>query len=466
MENLSSLFRLRRAGYVAILLGVVSAGYVFSVPGAVSQTRIPGASSEEDFSPAHLCSRCHLNDMLEWRVSGHSQAGTTCVDCHGPSDGHVLDERNNIKPERVPHGTAIAALCRDCHQEGCIQAKRKDDCQSCHHVHALVDVTKPAEPTGALQKLERESRQYHDAMKQGEDLVAGSKWNAALQRFEKALRIRPAAPTAVNRAAFCRRRLNPVLEGFRIVTDEFDPDTGLPMRVEAPGAGLKMVLIGGGEIDIGEAALPDSRLVHTVLVAPFYLSQFEVTQQQWSKVMGSNPSFYQEGFADHLQMPVESVSWEECRQFIERVNARTPGKGFRLPTEAEWEYALRKGLDGSAELDAVAWYRDNSQFKDSPKEEPPQFSSPRPVGTKRANSLGLYDMRGNVWEWCSSLLRPYPYDPADGREDAQREGLRVLRGGGFADRAHLLAAGLRHGEQPYRKFRWNGLRLARSVPGN
>lgn len=466
MEDSSALLRLRRAGYIATLLGAVLAACFLSVPGAVSQTGTSGATSEEDFSPAHLCSRCHLNDMLEWRVSGHSQAGTTCVDCHGPSDGHVLDERNNIKPERVPHGTAITGLCLDCHQQGCDQAKRKDGCQSCHHVHALVDVTKPAEPTGALQKLEQESRLYHDAMKQGAALVAESKWKAALQRFEEALRIRPGAPEAVNRVAFCHRRLDPVLEGFRIVSDEFDPDTGLPMRAETPGIGLKMVLVGGGEIDIGEASLPDSRLTHAVQVAPFYLAQFEVTQQQWSTVMGSNPSSYQEGFAEHERMPVESVSWADCQQFIERINARTPGKGFRLPTEAEWEYALRKGMDGSAELDAAAWYRDNSQFKDSPKEEPPQFSSPRPVGTKRPNSLGLYDMRGNVWEWCSSLFQPYPYDPADGREDLAREGLRVLRGGSFVDRAHLLATGLRHGERPHRNFRWNGLRLARSVPGN
>ena len=129
MENSPALVRLRRAGYIATLLGAVSAACFLSVPGAVSQTGPSGASSEEDFSPAHLCSRCHLNDMLEWRVSGHSQAGTTCVDCHGTSDGHVLDERNNIKPERVPHGTAITALCQDCHQQGCDETKRKDDCQ-------------------------------------------------------------------------------------------------------------------------------------------------------------------------------------------------------------------------------------------------------------------------------------------------------------------------------------------------
>jgi len=230
---------------------------------------------------------------------------------------------------------------------------------------------------------------------------------------------------------------------------------------------MKMVLIPGGAADIGDAELPDSRIVHTVRVEPFYLAECEVTQGQWVEIMGTNPSAYQDGFAEHLRMPVETVSWEDCRRFIEKVNERTPGKAFRLPTEAEWEYALRKGGESHAGLDAVAWYRDNSQFKDRGRsDEPPKFSSPHPVGAKGANLLGLRDMQGNVWEWCSSLFLPYPYDPADGREDPAREGLRVLRGGSFTDRADLLTPGFRYGERPHRRFRWSGLRLARSVPAS
>jgi formylglycine-generating enzyme required for sulfatase activity len=118
-----------------------------------------------------------------------------------------------------------------------------------------------------------------------------------------------------------------------------------------------------------------------------------------------------------------------------------------------------------AGIDATAWHRGNSRVKEpGQRDEPPVFSNPRPVGTKGANLLGLYDLQGNVWEWCSSLLLPYPYNPADGREDLSAKGLRVLRGGSFADRPDVLNPALRHAVRPDRRLRSNGFRLARSVP--
>ncbi len=411
--------------------------------------------SQADFSPAHLCSRCHLHGTLEWSVSAHNESGTGCTACHGPSEGHLLDERNNIKPDRVPRGAAVASLCQGCHQPGCPKTKRTDACQSCHHVHALVDVRD--KPAAAQQPAAEDG--YQVAMERGKQLIAASDLEAALREFETALAVRPADTAAVNRVAFCRRRLNPRQAGFRILDDAFDPDSGLPLRVETTALGIGMILVPGGKADIGDQDLPDSRLVHTVRVEPFYLARFEVTQELWLEVMGANPSSY----TGDGQMPVESVSWADSQRFVARVNATVEGGGFHLPTEAEWEYAVRKGLR-NADLETVAWYRDNSRVKDDPQAEPAELNAPRAVGRKHPNTLGLHDMRGNVWEWCSSLLRPYPYNAADGREDPQADGLRVLRGGSFTDRAGLLAPGYRHGERPNRRFRWNGLRLARSAP--
>src|SRR5208283_5302278 len=121
-----------------------------------------------------------------------------------------------------------------------------------------------------------------------------------------------------------------------------------------------------------------------------------------------------------------------------------PGAGFRLPTEAEWEYAARAG-GGMG--------------------EGAQWSAPRPVGKGQPNTLGLFDLLGNVWEWSSSLYRPYPYVASDGREDADAPGLRVLRGGGYAEWAAWLDPGARHSERPNRRLGSNGMRLARSIPG-
>jgi formylglycine-generating enzyme required for sulfatase activity len=142
---------------------------------------------------------------------------------------------------------------------------------------------------------------------------------------------------------------------------------------------------------------------------------------------------------------VEQVSWVDAQAFIRKLNEKVPGGGFRLPTEAEWEFAARTG--GAVPGPTV-----------------PGQSSPHPVGKGQPDKLGLYDMLGNVWEWCSSLERPYPFGAADGRESATAPGLRILRGGGFADPQDLLDPAFRHAERPDRRLHYNGLRLARDVP--
>ena len=431
----------------------------------------------EEFQKAGVCARCHVVSVLEWGVSGHLAADTTCQNCHGPSRAHVANERNEIKPDRLPHGKAIAKqLCVTCHDTGCPETLQVESCQKCHHVHALIDLAKP--PASKDQRFERlveRWKQFQQRMAAGEEQIRQQQWKAAQASFREALALTPGHRVARVRLEMCTRRLAPVVPGFQPVGDDFDPATGLPGRVRVEQLDATMVLLPPGEFDMGADALAGSRPVHTVRLDSFYLGQHEVTQAQWRRIMGSNPSVHQgEGFVSADRMPVERVSWDDCQEFLQRLNGRVPGAGFRMPTEAEWEYAGRTGVSESGPapkrrdlaLDEIAWYRLNSRRDTDADQAFAQVEAyaPRPVGTRQANSRGLYDMQGNVSEWCSSLFQPYIYSPTDGRESMTSRGLRVLRGGGFADSAAALDPAMRHAERAHRRLRWNGLRLARSVP--
>ena len=194
------------------------------------------------------------------------------------------------------------------------------------------------------------------------------------------------------------------------------------------GVEFKMIKVEGGTFSMGATSEQtdydrDEKPVHSVTLSDYYIGETEVTQELWEAVMGSNPS----EFTGNNQRPVEMVSWDDCQKFIKKLNLLT-GKEFRLPTEAEWEYAARGGkhnknyvykYSGSNNHDEVAWYRDNSGSKT------------HPVKTKKANKLGLYDMSGNVWEWCNDWFGVYqsysqtnPTGPSTGEN-------RVLRGGSW-----------------------------------
>jgi formylglycine-generating enzyme required for sulfatase activity len=403
------------------------------------------AQDQQPFQEAGVCARCHVISVVEWGMSRHRKAATVCTSCHGASPGHVQDERNNVKPDRVPKGSAIAGLCTDCHKDGCPKSSQRAGCQDCHHVHALVDPRKPA--TAAVPD-ERETRwqQFSHFLDEGEKLARAEQWDKARSAFQAALQQKPGDSEASAELKLCERRLKPDLPGFEVVEKQFDPVTGLARKVRVAGLGMAMALVPGGEFEMGSQRFPGSQPVHTVRTRPFYLGEFEVTQAEWKSVMGANPSAHQgEKFPDAGRMPVERVSWEDAQAFLKKLNEKVDGGGFRLPTEAEWEHAARTG--GA-----------------QPEPAAPDQKSPRPVGQGRADRLGLHDMLGNVWEWCSSLSRPYPFDATDGRESANEPGLRILRGGGFGDPTDLLDPTLRHAERPARRLRWNGLRVARDVP--
>ena len=218
-----------------------------------------------------------------------------------------------------------------------------------------------------------------------------------------------------------------------------------------------MVYVSGGTFTMGATseqgsdAYNDEKPTHSVTLSSFYLCKYEVTQALWQAVMDENPSNLK---GDNL--PVEQVSWDDCQTFITRLNNLT-GKNFRLPTEAEWEYAARGGnrsrgykYSGSNVLSDVAWYDDNSGDKT------------HPVGSKSPNELGLYDMSGNVREWCSDWYGTYSSTAQTNPTGSSSGSLRVLRGGSWFSVARNCRSSSRHHDVPDGRFYLLGLRLALS----
>ena len=207
-----------------------------------------------------------------------------------------------------------------------------------------------------------------------------------------------------------------------------------------------MVYIPGGDFQMGSAdadAFADEKPAHRESVAPFRLNRYEVTQEIWQAVMGNNPSTAAIG----PEYPVETVTWNDCMDFINKLN-RIAGVRFRLPSEAEWEYAARGGArsngfrySGSGSIDAVGWHKENSGGRT------------HPVGSKNANELGLYDMTGNVWEWTS--------DKYNNNYSASRGGNNyVCRGGSWDNDIKLNRVYVRFSMDPSLKNKRQGLRLA------
>ncbi|MCF6171663.1 MAG: formylglycine-generating enzyme family protein, partial [Bacteroidales bacterium] len=235
---------------------------------------------------------------------------------------------------------------------------------------------------------------------------------------------------------------------------EDDRFSGLPLMDD--GANIKMVFVKGGTFQMGCTSEQsdcddDEKPVHTVTVGDFYMGKYEVTQKQWRDVMGSNPSW----FSGCDDCPVESVSWNEVKEFIKKLNEKT-GQHYRLPTEAEWEYAARGGslspagggagggkkFAGSNDIDKVAWYWKNTGDKyltGSWNIDNIYNNNCRthPVGQKNPNELGLYDMSGNVWEWCSDWYANdyYGSSPRNNPQGPSSGSGRVYRGGSWSSLA-------------------------------
>lgn len=221
---------------------------------------------------------------------------------------------------------------------------------------------------------------------------------------------------------------------------------------------LEFVRVPGGCFQMGSATgEKHERPVHKACVSAFDLGKYEITQGQWNAVMGQNPSYHS---ACGDRCPVEMVSWNDAQQFIAKLNAGKQGT-FRLPTEAEWEYACRDGGKDqvyagtvtAAELDRIAWFKAHG----------PKLS--HLVGGKQPNALGLYDMSGNVWEWVQdTFASPYRTDLAalDPLQNVAGDH-RVLRGGSFDGRENYVRCAIRNRNDADRRDRRLGLRLVREV---
>lgn len=222
---------------------------------------------------------------------------------------------------------------------------------------------------------------------------------------------------------------------------------GQPSTIELPNApdadpfAAQMVQVQGGTFKMGctteqgSDCYDDERPAKSTTVGAFYIGKYEVTQAQWTAIMGNNPS----DFSGCNNCPVETVSYDDVQQFLQKLNAKT-GKSYQLPTEAEWEYATRGGnrskgykYAGGTNIGSVAWYKDNSSDKT------------HPVGQKNANELGLYDLSGNIWEWTNST---------EGSN-------RVARGGSWSDSTRICRVSNRGNFSPSLRDNALGFRVSR-----
>ena len=256
-----------------------------------------------------------------------------------------------------------------------------------------------------------------------------------------------------------------------IVTDNLTDDKAMVTAIvykyvpkrpdDVLGVSFNMIYVEGGiaklgatEEQAGEAYSSESP-AHHVTLSNFSIGETEVTQALWKAVMGSNPSY----FSGDLELPVERVSWVQCMEFLDRLNDIT-GKDYRLPTEAEWEYAARGGIfrqgfkyAGSDVIDDVAWHSGNSGSKT------------HAVAKKQPNELGIYDMTGNVWEWCQDWYATYTTGIVSDPTGPTTGSSRVNRGGSFSTAARMCRVSYRRSSTPSTVNSGIGLRLAIDEPG-
>ncbi len=237
------------------------------------------------------------------------------------------------------------------------------------------------------------------------------------------------------------------------------------MRSSAPAhevkiiAGIEFVRVPGGTfymgmLDCGLSVIEECPR-HRVEVSSFWLSKYEITQKQYRDIMKRNPSIGNIGD----EYPVNNVSWEDARSFCDEVSKRS-GVSARLPTEAEWEYACRAGSEAEYywgnDIDGdFCWYYHNSGVKEGK-------AGPRPVGVKRPNAFGLYDMSGNLWEWCGDWYDAHYYSQTSilNPQGPEKGELKVLRGGSWKDGGYYQRCGVRNAGGPRIGDEYRGFRVA------
>jgi formylglycine-generating enzyme required for sulfatase activity len=236
-----------------------------------------------------------------------------------------------------------------------------------------------------------------------------------------------------------------------------EPTKGLAVDLGG-GVKMEMVLVPAGEFKMGadKAGWDWEKPVHKVRITkPFYLGKYEVTKEQWEAVMGNNPSR-----SKGPKNPVESVSRTDCQEFLVKLNAKAGEQGskFVLPTEAQWEYACRAESDkeycmgdDEKQLGEYAWYEANSGDK------------AHPVGEKKSNAWGLYDMHGNVWEWCQDWFGTYGAEAVTDPSGPATGSSRVFRGGSWIAPAGSCRSASRSAHEPGGRYDFLGLRASRVI---
>ena len=235
-------------------------------------------------------------------------------------------------------------------------------------------------------------------------------------------------------------------------------DMELPESADA--IGMKFTLIPAGTFTMGDANGGEDETPHEVtLTTPFKIGVHEITQAQYELIMGVNPSQFK-----GTDNPVDTVNWDDsvefCRRLSELPAENAAGNVYRLPTEAEWEYACRAGTttkwsfgDDGSDIGDYAWYKYNADMKT------------HPVGSKQANAFGLFDMHGNVWEWCQDWYGDFPRGSVTDPKGAGRGSERVIRGGRYGSSAKSCRSGNRNSREPTRRIKITGFRVCLSPSG-
>ncbi len=238
--------------------------------------------------------------------------------------------------------------------------------------------------------------------------------------------------------------------------------------------GMTFVLIAPGTFTMGsppgEPFRGSSEIQHQVTISkPFYMQTTEVTVKQWYSIMGKRMLVFQKNLDN---MPVTRVSWYDCMKFIQKLNRLGQGK-YRLPTEAEWEYAARAGTSTAYSwgdtIDCDKAMYGNNSLKDTEcqqyiKSKGLQIDQPAPVKSYAPNAWGLYDMSGNVWEWCRDRYGAYKKSPVTDPTGSESGSMRIRRGGSWFKYGYYCRSANRNYGNPATRYRTTGFRLVREIP--
>jgi len=466
-------------------------GLVAQAEKAEAHARETGAAREWEVAKAAYEAAQHAGESLTKKPAGYSELADHVALCERKAQYHVLLAEAEQAEARTHEAGTLEQTKR--HLEAALDGYRKardfaDDGDPVDE--RLARVQKQIDQVQAAQRAkvdgqEKQRAEFDAKMAEAESFEktarsatgesARSAWRQARTTYVEAQHLgqrmdtRPARYGAISRLIAeadwrLQTRIPPwaILSPFQIKKSE---EAVVPAAIEADlggGVTLNMVYVPPGRFTMGseKGADDEKPACPTEITDGFYIGICQVTQGQWKAVMGTEPwkgKTYAKSNPDHA---VSYISWNDCQRFLDALNRKDLGT-FRLPTEAEWEYACRADSraefsfgDDASGLGEYAWY-DKNAFNLGE-------NYAHRVGQKKANDWGLYDMHGNVWERCQSLYRPYPYKEHDGRESLAASGSRVSRGGCWLSNSGLCRCAIRLRYAPgYAPIGFRVVRLAK-----